>query len=268
MAADHVSHARRPADVRGHLLAARAALGPPLVPAGARIRRCRLAHAPRGHGGPRPRPRRPSGEAVGGWRRPRRDARRSDPHRRRPLERGRSRPWRPPRRAEIPQRADLPLFLERDVPPPRAGVRRGRARDARGDERGGHLRSSRRRLRALLDRRRMARPAFREDALRQCPNPRTAGAGSFALARSDLRRSRARDGRLADARDAGRRRLRRVPRRRSGRRGGPLLCLAGGRDRRCAWPRLGAFQGGLRRHARGELGRADGAAPHHSARFA
>ena len=51
-------------------------------------------------------------------RRSRRDARRSDPDRRRALERGRPRAWRPPRRAEIPQRADLPLFLERDVPPP------------------------------------------------------------------------------------------------------------------------------------------------------
>ena len=39
--------ARRPADVRGHLLAARAALGPPLVPAGARIGRRGVAHAPR-----------------------------------------------------------------------------------------------------------------------------------------------------------------------------------------------------------------------------
>ena len=67
----------------------------------------------------------------------RRDARRSHPRRRCALERGRSRPRRPERRAEIPQRADLPLLLERDVPPPRAGLRRRRAGDARGDERGG-----------------------------------------------------------------------------------------------------------------------------------
>ena len=33
---------------------------------------------------------------------------------------GRSGPWRHRRRAEIPQRADLPLLLERDVPPPRS----------------------------------------------------------------------------------------------------------------------------------------------------
>ena len=46
------------------------------------------------------------------------------------LERSRSRPWGLERRAEIPQRADLPLFLERDVPPRRSALRRGRARHA------------------------------------------------------------------------------------------------------------------------------------------
>ena len=137
------------------------------------------------------------------------------------------------RRAEIPQCADLPLLLERDVPPRRSVLRRGVARHARGDERGRHLRSSRRRLRALFDRRRMARAAFREDALRQRADPRIAGARPFPVARSDLRRAGARDGRVADARDAGRRRFRRLARRRSGRRGGPVLRLGrrGGRRR-------------------------------------
>ena len=114
---------------------------------------------------------RPPRDAVDLKPRAGRDARRSDPDRRCVAERCRSRSWRPPWRAEIPQCADLPLFLERDVPPPRAGLRRSFARHARGDERRRHLRSSRRRLRALFDRRRMARAALREDALRQRANP-------------------------------------------------------------------------------------------------
>ena len=48
----------------GHLLAARAALGPPLVPAGSRIRRRGLAHAPRRDGAARPDAHRPSRDAV------------------------------------------------------------------------------------------------------------------------------------------------------------------------------------------------------------
>ena len=87
---------------------------------------------------------------------------------------------------EIPQRADLPLLLERDVPPPRPEVRRGRPRAARRDQRGRHLRPSRRRLRPLFDRRRMARAAFREDALRQRADSRIAGAGPAAVARPAL----------------------------------------------------------------------------------
>ena len=46
--------------------------------------------------------------------------------------------------------------------------------------RGRHLRPSRRRLLALLGRRALARAAFREDALRQRPAPRAAGAGLCA----------------------------------------------------------------------------------------
>ena len=167
------------------------ALGPPVVPAGARIRRCVLAHPPRSDGATRPRSRRSPDQALGAEPRPRRDAGRSDPHRRRASERGRFRSRRPQRRAEVPQCADLPLLLERDVPPRRAGLRRSFARHARGDERWRHLRSPRRRLRPLFDRRRMARAAFREDALRQRADPRTAGPGPLALARSDIRRSRA-----------------------------------------------------------------------------
>ena len=43
-----------------------------------------------------------------------------------------------------------------------------------------HLRPSRRRLLALLGRRQVAGATFREDALRQCPAPRTAGARASA----------------------------------------------------------------------------------------
>ena len=43
------------------------------------------------------------------------------------------------RRAEISQRADLPLLLERDVPPWRSVLRRGATRHAGSDERGRHL---------------------------------------------------------------------------------------------------------------------------------
>ena len=58
----------------------------------------------------------------------------------------------------------------------RALLRAGRAH-ARAHLRGRHLRSSRRRLLALFGRRALARAAFREDALRQRPAPRAAGAG-------------------------------------------------------------------------------------------
>ena len=65
LAADHVPHARRRADVRRHLLAARAALGPPLVPAGSRMRRRNAWRNRRKRWRRRGLDRRPSGEAVG-----------------------------------------------------------------------------------------------------------------------------------------------------------------------------------------------------------
>ena len=49
---------------------------------------------------------------------------------------------------------------------------------------------------------------------------------------------------------------------------GALLCLERGRDRRRAGRRRGPLQGRLRRDARGQLGRPDGAAPRRSARLA
>ena len=64
LAAHHVPVARRQADDRRHLLAARAALWPALVPAGSPVDRFRVAHAARPDGEPRPHPRRPSGETL------------------------------------------------------------------------------------------------------------------------------------------------------------------------------------------------------------
>ena len=81
---------------------------------------------------------------------------------------------------------------------------------------GRHLRSSRRRLRALLGRRALAGAAFREDALRQCPAARAAGRSRYrgAPASASVPAARRRDGRLARARDddGGGRRFRRQPR--------------------------------------------------------
>ena len=78
----------------------------------------------------------------------------------------------------------------------RAGLRTGDARVLRADRahagahlRGRHLRPSRRRLLALLGRRALAGAAFREDALRQRPAARAAGAGLCAHRQSAVPRS-------------------------------------------------------------------------------
>ena len=71
LAADHVPRSRRQADVRRHLLAARAALGPSVVPADSRVGRRRLAHPPGKDGETRRGARGPSGRAFGAEPRPR-----------------------------------------------------------------------------------------------------------------------------------------------------------------------------------------------------
>ena len=92
--------------------------------------------------------------------------------------------------------------------------------------RGRHLRSSRRRLLALFGRRALAGAAFREDALRQCPAPRIAGAGLAAQRQTAVRRARAGNRRLAQAgNDHGGRGLRGLARCRFGRRRGQVLRL-------------------------------------------
>ncbi len=109
------------------------------------------------------------------------------------------------------------------------------ARHARQDDARRHLRPARRRLRPLLGRRQLARPALREDALRQRAAgarlpARLAGDGRGAL---DARLPRdARLGAPRDARPGGRLLLR--ARRGLGGRGGPLLRLGRGRDARGA----------------------------------
>ena len=69
---------------------------------------------------------------------------------------------------------------------------------------GRHLRSPGRRLRALRHRCRMADPAFREDALRQCAAHRSADAGLAGDQEPALRHAHRRDLRLGPARDGGR----------------------------------------------------------------
>ena len=89
-----------------------------------------------------------------------------------------------------------------------------------------HIRSSRRRLFPLLGRRALAHAAFRENALRQRPAPRTIGHRIPALRQAALPAARARDRRLAHARNDDRRgRVLGVARRRFRGRRGKILRL-------------------------------------------
>ena len=89
-------------------------------------------------------------------------------------------------------------------PHQRAAVR-CRHRHARPHVPGRHLRSPGRRLRALRHRQRMADPALREDALRQCAAHRPADPGLAGDQEPALRHAHRRDLRLGAARDGGRR---------------------------------------------------------------
>ena len=128
----------------------------------------------------------------------------------------------------------------------RAGLRTGDARFATRSTltldthvRGRHLRSSRRRLRALLHRRALAGAAFREDALRQRAAPRAADAWLSGDRRSAVPRARARDRRLARARDERRRRAPSPPRSTPIRKARRASSTSGrSRDRGC-WGRRG-----------------------------
>ena len=95
-----------------------------------------------------------------------------------------------------PKFPNAPIFRFLQTRPSAAAIRVSAtpcAQTGRRAVRRRHLRSSRRRLRALFDRRRMACAAFREDALRQRANPRIADARACGDALAGLReRARAR----------------------------------------------------------------------------
>ena len=175
------------------------------------------------------------------------------------------------RRAEIPEPADLPLPVADALPPRPAGLRGGRRAAAPAHEPGRHLRPSRRRLRALQRGCDLAGAAFREDALRQRADPRTARLCPRRAARSALRAAGGGDGGVARARDArggGRRRLRLQPGRRQRGRGRPVLRLVGRGGGRAARPGEPALQRDLRRGRGGQLGRPHDPEPAPAARDA
>ena len=169
---------------------------------------------------------------------------------------------RPRTGAEVPLALSVRDAVARLAARPRQHAPvRVRHRHARPHVPGRHLRSSRRRLRALRHRQRMADPAFREDALRQRPARRSSHPGLAGDQEPALRHAHRRDLRLGAARDGGRgRRLCRDLRRRFRRRRRQVLCLGRGRDRCRPGRRRGLLQAGLRRHRPGQLG-----ASHHPA---
>ncbi len=105
--------------------------------------------------------------------------------------------------AEIPAGAAVPAVLARLEAHQEPGLQERGGADPDAHEPGRHLRSSRRRLRALLGRRQLAGAAFREDALRQRRADRPADADVAGDARPLVPGARARDRRMAGARDAG-----------------------------------------------------------------
>ena len=150
--------------------------------------------------------------------------------------RGRARAHVRPTPRRLGRRAEVPPADDDRVPAPPSRRRRGRPgpgdgpANARRDGRRRHPRPARRWLPSLCDRRDLARPALRADALRQRParpglHPRLA-----ADRRSTLPRRRARSARVRRPAVAhGRRRLRRQPGRRHRRRRGRDVHLDGRR---------------------------------------
>ena len=147
---------------------------------------------------------------------------------------------------KFPQAALLEFLWRAGVRTRRCALFRARSiLTLRADLRRRHLRSSRRRLRALLGRRALARAAFREDALRQCAASRTAGrslarrSAEAALSRSARARPSSGCAREMRAPEGA---FSRLARRRLRRRGGQVLRLVARRDRaRCSAPRMRAF---------------------------
>ena len=180
LAAHRVPRPRRRALLRRNVLPARASNGDAELSPGDGGRGRGVEHPPRpdrsrraAH--PRPARRRRPNRALEGA------ARRGDPHR------GGRAPSRVRRHAQrrLRGRAEVPAGVRARVPARPGRDRRGRG-DARRDGRRRHLRPGGRRLRALLRRRRVARPPLREDAVRQRAaradlSPRMAGARPGAL---------------------------------------------------------------------------------------
>ena len=235
LAADHVPDPRRRAVLGRHLLPAtsRAMAGPAFVAVleavAARLRdepeqgRRRTAATHRARSASRRQPASATGSIAAFSTRPPR----------RVLRLCRSESRRHPRRAEIPQCQRCSNCSGAPATGPATAAIATQSCHAPQHLPGRHLRPSRRRLRPLLGRRRLAGPAFREDALRQRPAPRAA----------DLRLARHRripcSGPAIDEtvawllREMQRRgrRLRRKPRRRFGRPRGQVLRLAARRSR-------------------------------------
>ena len=118
-----------------------------------------------------------------------------------PQARVRRRERRPPARAQVP--VEPPGAAAAALPPPhrrRGGAAHGDA-DAREDGRRRHLRPARRRLSPLRDRRRLAGPALREDALRQRAARGGVPRGLPGDGAAGLRPRGPRDARLRPARD-------------------------------------------------------------------
>ncbi len=151
------------------------------------------------------------------------------------------------RRAEVPGRAD-------DRVPAAARRAPDGAAHAAADGRRRHLRPDRRRLRALLGRRPLDRPALREDAVRQRAARPHLPARVPGLRRAVLRARLPRDAGLGAARPApGRGRVRECARRRLRGRRGQVLRLDAGRGPRRPGRRRGSRARALRHHRRRQL---------------
>ena len=105
------------------------------------------------------------------------------------------------RRAEIPASRVVRIAVARRAAHRRGALFRRRRDHARPHLRGRHLRSSRRRLLPLFGRRALAGAAFRENALRQRAASRAAGDRAPAQRQAALSPARARNRRVAQARD-------------------------------------------------------------------
>ena len=259
MAADDVPDARRHALLGRHLLPA----GVPLRPPGFQGRPARdprpLCPRPgedrlERRGDLRPSAAQPRG---GGDREPPGGAgslpRRHAP----PLGDGR-RERRPRRRPEIPQRLHVGSPLARLGPRPRSRHAASGDRLDPGALPRRHIRPPRRRPAPLRGRRPLARPAFREDALRQrAVRPRADRLPGRHVGPAFPPAARGDGGLLADGHARPGRRLPFEHRRRQRRGGGSILRLVAQRDRRRPRPPRARLPQGLRRIAGGQLGGQD-----------